>query len=260
MRKNANHSRPSWPGPAPRFLMDDSGVSGTRRLVVVDADMGCDDAIALLILLRAKSAVEVLAVTTVAGNVGVKQGIRNAAAVLKAIGRTDVPVYEGSAGPILRNSDLVLWDGHGKDGLGDSGLGSDPDLPPPQPTHAVSAIVELFKSRPGEIELLALGPLTNIALAVRIDPAFPTWVKHLTIMGGCESARGNSSMAAEFNFFADPEAAHIVLDAFAPEQLLPVRPAPFVCSALLASANALKRRRVGRRPRRPPVSAADTAH
>ncbi len=88
----------------------------------------------------------------------------------------------------------------------------------------MTALIDIFKERPGQIELLALGPLTNIALAARLDPAFPSHVKHLTIMGGCASARGNSSMTAEFNFFADPEAAHIVLDAFTRDKLLPVSP------------------------------------
>jgi purine nucleosidase len=86
----------------------------------------------------------------------------------------------------------------------------------------VSALIDIFKGRPGQIELLALGPLTNIALAARLEPSFPSRVKHITIMGGCESARGNSSMTAEFNFFADPEAAHIVLDVFTRDKLLPV--------------------------------------
>ena len=193
-----------------------------RRLVVVDADMGCDDAVALLLLLRARSTVEIMALTTVAGNVGVKQAIKNASAVFKSMDKPEIPIYEGSAGPLIRNNNLKLWAGHGSDGLGDSGLSANVDLRMIQPIHAVQALIEIFKSKPGQIELLALGPLTNLALATRIDPSFPGNIKHLTIMGGCESAKGNSSMAAEFNFFADPEAAHIVLDSFTAESILPV--------------------------------------
>jgi purine nucleosidase len=202
----------------------------SRRLVVVDVDMGCDDAVALMLLLRPQSSVDIIAITTVAGNVGAKQAAKNASVVLKAFERTEIPFYEGSAGPLLANQELQLWPGHGSDGLGDSGLSETADCPEPQSAHAVTALIDIFKGKPGQIELLALGPLTNIAMAARLDPSFPSRVKHLTIMGGCEGARGNSSMTAEFNFFADPEAAHIVLDVFTRDKLLPVSPTPTLLS------------------------------
>ncbi|XP_035691758.1 uncharacterized protein C1683.06c-like isoform X2 [Branchiostoma floridae] len=189
-----------------------SSSTQNKKLMVLDVDCGCDDAQAIMLALTRPN-VQVLGITCVAGNVGVDQVCRNALRVLKVFGRLDVPVFRGADVPILGNHvDARYW--HGQDGMGDV-----PDPDPPgmelvQSEHAVTALLRLSKEHPGEITLVAVAPLTNLALAVRMDPEFPARLKELVIMGGNINGIGNITPSAEFNFSCDPEAANMVLNSF----------------------------------------------
>lgn len=181
----------------------------TPEKVVLDCDPGHDDAMALL-LAAGDPRIELLAITTCAGNQTVEKVTRNALAVCAAAGIDDVPVAAGAAGPLVRHQ-IVAPDIHG-----DSGLDG-PVLPEPtrgvDPRHAAQLIVDTVMAHgPGEVTLVPTGPLTNIALAMRQEPRVVERVKRVVLMGGAYT-RGNRTPAAEFNIAADPEAAYAVFDA-----------------------------------------------
>ena len=184
-------------------------MTGPTRLVVVDCDTGVDDALAIMYLAR-DPACRILAVGTVDGNVAPELGAENSLRALEAAGRRSVPVAIGARTPLLQPSSHAEHF-HGQDGLGDSGL------PPPQgqPTSegAVEQLVRLARERPGEISLLAIGPLTNVALALGVEPALPELLAEVVVMGGAVACPGNESPSAEFNIAHDPEAAEIALRA-----------------------------------------------
>jgi purine nucleosidase len=175
------------------------------RKVIFDTDPSPDDAVAFLAALASPEELEVLAITTVAGNVGVELTSKNARKALELAKRTDVPVYAGARAPLLRP--LVTAEHvHGRTGF--DGY----DLPEPRmpltPGFAPDAIVELVMSRPpGTVSLACLAPLTNIALALIREPRLAGHLKEIVLMGGAWSETGNITPAAEFNFFVDPEAA-----------------------------------------------------
>jgi purine nucleosidase len=176
--------------------------------VILDCDPGIDDALAI-VFACGHPALELAGVTTVSGNVDLRQVTGNALSVLELAGRPDVPVAPGSAQPLLR----PVQDGRGVHG--ESGLGA-AALPPartgPGSGHAVDFLIEQIGAAPGEITLVATGPLTNIALAVCREPRLAGWVRDFVIMGG-SAGRGNVTPAAEFNIWADPEAAAITFGA-----------------------------------------------
>ena len=178
------------------------------RKVLLDCDPGIDDALAI-VFACGHPGLDLCGVTTVAGNVGLAQTTANALSVLEFAGRPDVPVAAGSPVPLLRPP-IDARHVHGESGLGQA------SLPPPraQPLDvgATDLIIDTIGASPGEITLVATGPLTNIALAVRRQPALAHQVADLVIMGG-STARGNVTPAAEFNIAADPEAAAIVFGA-----------------------------------------------
>ncbi len=181
------------------------------RHFLIDTDTASDDAVALVMALRYPD-VEVEAITVVAGNVPLEQGLQNA---LYTVGlcQKQVPVYRGLAAPILRPLETAQ-DTHGQDGMGDIGLLLSGGIPAPE--HAVDAIRETINSYPGEITLVALGPLTNIALALLLDPTLALKVKECIIMGGTAQGVGNTNPVAEFNIWVDPEAAKIVFSSTMP--------------------------------------------
>ncbi|MFC7341319.1 nucleoside hydrolase [Saccharopolyspora griseoalba] len=177
--------------------------------LVIDTDTAQDDCIALLAGLLDPEA-ELRAITVVAGNVGFDHQVRNAFLTLDAAGRLgEVPIHLGCRRPLVRP-----WESaenvHG-DGVG--GLTMDFTGCEPNPEHAVDALIRLAAESPGELTVVCIGPLTNIATAAVKDPGFVDNVKALHVMGGSNNARGNITAAAEFNFYVDPEAAKTVFAA-----------------------------------------------
>jgi purine nucleosidase len=182
--------------------------------MLIDTDTASDDAVALMMALRSPD-VRVLAITTVAGNVGVVQASRNALYVAELCG-SSVPVYAGAVAPLCRPAIAAHWF-HGRDGLGEH------HYPTPQrsvePTHAVEAIIHTIEASPG-LTLVTLGPLTNIALAVARKPEIAAKVGRCVVMGGNPCCEGNVTPAAEYNIWCDPEAALIVLRSGMPVDLV----------------------------------------
>ena len=178
------------------------------RKVLLDCDPGIDDAFAIAFGCG-HPGLDLCGVTTVAGNVGLDRTTGNALAVLEFLGRADVPVAAGSPAPLLRPF-TDAHDVHGETGLGAARLPA--PSRGPVPAHAVDFLIERISGAPGAVTLVATGPLTNIALAVRRYPPLVTEVADFVIMGGSAS-RGNVTPAAEFNIWADPEAAAIVFAA-----------------------------------------------
>jgi purine nucleosidase len=184
------------------------------RTFLIDTDTASDDAVALIMALRAPD-VRIAAITVVAGNVGVQQATRNALYTAELCG-ANVPVYSGAEKPLLRPYQDATWF-HGGDGLGDH------NYPKPQQSaeklHAVDAIIHLIESTPGVV-LVTLGPLTNIALAVSRRPPLVKNVSRCVVMGGNPCCEGNVTPAAEYNFWVDPEAAEIVMRSGLPIELV----------------------------------------
>ncbi|NIZ91221.1 nucleoside hydrolase [Kineococcus rubinsiae] len=185
-------------------------VPPARRQVIVDTDTGLDDALALLHLAGSPHA-DVAAVTTVYGNCVVQDSARNAAHVLRLAGLADVPLSLGAAGPLEGEAHIAGYV-HGGDGLGDLGL----DRPDPEVTQRTSAeqLVHLANSAPGRYDLLALGPLTNVALALRLDPLLLTKLRSVVVMGGSGPYRPlGEVLMVDANVQNDPAAARELLAA-----------------------------------------------
>ncbi|MDO5505589.1 MAG: nucleoside hydrolase [Pseudoxanthomonas suwonensis] len=187
----------------------------TRTPILIDTDPGIDDALALLMAFDS-AAHDVVGLTIAAGNVGLPHTVRNALKSCEVAGRGDVPVFPGAAAPLLHPAEDA-GHVHGKDGFGDIGY-PDPSLTAVA-EHAANAIVRLAREHSGRLLLVALGPLTNLALALTLDPELPRHVDRLLVMGGAVTVHGNMTPAAEFNIGFDPEAAHIVFRAFARVEL-----------------------------------------
>jgi purine nucleosidase len=184
------------------------------RTFLIDTDTASDDAVALIMALRAPD-VQVAAITVVAGNVDVEQATRNALYTVQLCGAS-VPVYAGAAKPLVRVYENATWF-HGRDGLGDHNYPA-PKLSA-QMNHAVDAIIETIDANPGLV-LVTLGPLTNVALAVSRNPAIASKVSRCLVMGGAPCCEGNVTPAAEYNIWVDPEAAGIVMRSGLPVELI----------------------------------------
>ena len=179
------------------------------RHFLIDTDTASDDAVALLMALREPS-VRVEAITVVAGNCPLVTCITNALICVEKARRYQPPVYAGMDRPMLRplmTSEFV----HGEDGMGNMALPA-PDLHAAE-THGVDAIIETARRFAGELEVVALGPLTNLAMALLKEPRLAGWIKRLYIMGGAGLGPGNITPVAEFNFFVDAEAAQVVMSS-----------------------------------------------
>jgi len=178
--------------------------------LLIDTDPGVDDALALLMAF-ADERHEVIGLTVAAGNVGLEYTVRNALKLCEVAGRGDVPVFAGTPDPLVYPAEDAAHV-HGRDGFGDV------DLPhaarQAETEHAALAILRLSHEYAGELLLVALGPLTNIALALKLDPTLPQRVKRFLVMGGAINGHGNITPVAEFNIAFDPEAAHIVFTSF----------------------------------------------
>ncbi|XP_072267906.1 pyrimidine-specific ribonucleoside hydrolase RihA-like [Pyxicephalus adspersus] len=183
-----------------------------KKLLLIDVDCGTDDAQAIMMAIAAPN-VEILGITCVGGNTALENVCQNVLRVLKLCDRLDIPVYKGAGTAILgQNINASYF--HGKDGLGDVPDSNAPRLQLLQKEHAVDALKRFTSQYPGQITLVATGPLTNLALAVRMDPTIPEKLHSLYIMGGNMESRGNTTACGEFNFLADPEAAYIVLNDY----------------------------------------------
>jgi purine nucleosidase len=177
--------------------------------LVIDTDTAQDDCVALLVGLLDPAA-DLKAITMVAGNVGFERQVANAFLTLSVAGRLgEVPVHLGCRRPLTREW-VSAENVHG-DGVG--GLTMDASGLEPDPKHGVDALIDLAAANPGELTIVCIGPLTNIAMAAIKDPRFVANVKSLYIMGGSNNARGNITAAAEYNFYVDPEAAKTVFEA-----------------------------------------------
>jgi purine nucleosidase len=192
-----------------------------RIPLIVDTDTAQDDCVALLVSLLDPRA-DLRAITMVAGNVGFDRQVCNAHMTLNVAGRLGkVPLYLGCRRPLVRewvSAEYVHGDGAG-------GLQMDFDGLATEPQHGVDALIEHAAASPGEITVVCIGPLTNIAMAAVKDPRFVANVKALVIMGGSNNARGNITAAAEYNFYVDPEAAKTVFEAgFASVTVVPWAP------------------------------------
>ena len=180
-----------------------------RVPVVLDVDTGTDDALALAYAI-ASPRIELVAVTTVAGNVDLEKTTANTLSVLDWLGAGDVPVHRGASRPLVRpHRDASYF--HDEGGLGGARL--------PASTRSIgadrgpAALIRLARQRPGELTLVALGPLTNLAIALNVEPRLPELLKSLVIMGGAYTVPGNTTPEAEFNILVDPEAADQVFTA-----------------------------------------------
>jgi purine nucleosidase len=223
-----------------------------RIPLLIDCDTGIDDSLALLYACASPEA-EIVAVTCCSGNVEAHDVARNTLAVLELAGRTDIEVAIGRPTPLVRALEITP-DTHGPQGIGHAEL----PLPgrPVSDRHGVDLIVETARARPGEVTLVTLGPLTNLALALQREPALPRLLRRWVLMGGCFRVAGNTTPREEWNIHCDPDAARIAFDAFGAataEKALPRLPlalgldvterSPFVPDHLVALA-----RRAGSRP------------
>uniref|UniRef100_A0A8C7Y456 Inosine/uridine-preferring nucleoside hydrolase domain-containing protein n=1 Tax=Oryzias sinensis TaxID=183150 RepID=A0A8C7Y456_9TELE len=183
-----------------------------KRKLLIDVDTGVDDAQSIMLALASPD-VEVLGITCCHGNTKLENVLKNTLRVLKVCNRLDIPVFRGCENPLLAKRRSAA-DYHGADGLGEVPDPKAPSLELLQKKNAVNAMIKIAKENSGEVTLVATAPLTNLAVAVELDPSFPKHLKALYIMGGNTESRGNTTVCGEFNFVADPEAAHIVLDRF----------------------------------------------
>lgn len=182
----------------------------TKIPLLIDTDPGVDDALALLMAF-ADTRHDVVGLTIAAGNVGLRHTVANALKLCEVTGRDDVPVFAGCATPLLHPARDAAYV-HGQDGFGDTGYA--PAERQAEAEHAALAILRLSHAHAGQLLLVALGPLTNVALALKLDPTLPQRVARLVVMGGAVTGHGNISPVAEFNIAFDPEAARIVFEAF----------------------------------------------
>ena len=188
--------------------------------LLLDVDTGYDDALALLLALRAPAA-RVLGITCAAGNHGLEQVVANTLRILDLAGAPEIPVALGAARPLIesqREPSLL----HGADGMGDTGLPASARRPLTE--HAVELLRRTIAAHDEPITLVALAPLTNIALFIRMYPALAARLAQIVVMGGTYQSHGNTSPLAEFNLRQDPEAAAIVLESGLPILLYPLDP------------------------------------
>ena len=182
-----------------------------RTSLIIDCDPGVDDAIALLLAFASPDELELIAVTTVGGNVPATLTARNARLIRQLAGREEVPVHVGAEAPLIR-APVAASHFHGESGLGSLAI-FEPLAPVAEGRSAV-AIVEAVMRRPaGSVALAVMGPMTNLALAIRLEPAIVPRLGTVVVMGGARREGGNITASAEFNIFADPHAAHVVFSS-----------------------------------------------
>lgn len=178
--------------------------------LLIDTDPGVDDALALLMAFDAPRH-EVVALTIAAGNVGLKHTVANALKLCE-VAEVDVPVFAGCDAPLLHPAPDASYV-HGRDGFGD--IGYPPATRSAEAEHAAQAIIRLSHAHAGRLVVCMLGPLTNLAVALKLDPTLPQRIGRIVVMGGAVTGQGNTTPTAEFNIGFDPEAAWVVFEAFA---------------------------------------------
>src|SRR5580765_900586 len=189
------------------------------RPVIIDTDPGIDDAVAILLAL-ASPKLEVLGLVAVAGNLPLGATVRNALSILELAGRSEIAVHAGCPRPIGPTR-ADAGHAHGEGGLGDLVL--PPPTLAPQPKHGVLYLVDTLRgAEPGSITVCALGPLTDIAMALVAAPDIAAGIAELVVMGGASHGLGNATPAAEFNIYADPLAAAVVFDSGVPITMVPL--------------------------------------
>lgn len=186
--------------------------------VILDTDPGIDDSLAILLAL-ASPELKLEAVTVTSGNCSTAQGVVNALSVLELAGANQVPVAPGVDVPLVQPL-LTAPETHGDTGLGYARL--PPPRQEPANQHAVDLLIERIMAAPGEITLVAVAPLTNLAVAIRREPGIVTAVRQVIIMGGAFRHEGNTTPLAEFNVYVDPHAAYIVYHSGLPITLVPL--------------------------------------
>jgi inosine-uridine nucleoside N-ribohydrolase len=188
-----------------------TGAGRSPARVIIDTDPGVDDALALLLAMRSPE-LKIEAITPVAGNVPLGLTLPNALRMVEIAGRTDIPVAAGAKTPLVRRLVTAAY-AHGENGLGGAVFPEPKIKPVAQP--AAELIRDIIRKYPGEVTLIPVGPLTNIATALDLDAELAGMVRGITLMGGSLSG-GNITPAAEFNIYVDPEAAHIVFQSGIP--------------------------------------------
>ena len=176
--------------------------------LIIDTDPGVDDALAIL-MAGIYPQTQIEAILAVAGNVALEHTVRNAGVILDQL-NLDIPIYAGCAQPLVA-AGIDAGYVHGHDGIGNTGFSSTHAV---QPEHAALALLKLVNAEPGKHTLVALGPLTNIAVALKLDSQLPRKLKRLVLMAGAVTGHGNMQVCTEFNVLADPEAAHVVFAAW----------------------------------------------
>ncbi len=192
-------------------MAGDAGFGKRDQLsVILDVDTGIDDALALLYAC-ASPEIDLLAVTCIAGNVALGRVVANTLAVLELAGRSDIPVHAGADRPLVKPL-TTTEETHGPRGIGHATL-ADPGAPLVT-GHAADVIIEVARRRPGEVDLITLGPMTNLALALEREPRLPSLLRGWTFMGGVFRGSGNTTPTSEWNVFVDPDAAKACLYAW----------------------------------------------
>lgn len=179
------------------------------RPIILDVDTGIDDALALSYAIGTPG-LEIVAVTTVAGNIDVHRATTNTLSVLSFLGREDIPVHRGATHPLARPHRAASHV-HGEDGIGGASLA--PSRRSVDGTPGPATIIRLARERPGELTLVAVGPLTNLAIALNVEPRIASLIPRVVVMGGAYHVPGNITPEAEFNIWEDPEAAAQVFAA-----------------------------------------------
>jgi purine nucleosidase len=183
--------------------------------IILDVDTGIDDALAIGMAV-ARADIDLIAVTTLAGNIDVENATENSRRVLGFLGANSIPVHRGASRPLVR-AHQDASDYHGANGLGDSDL---PEVATPLgPDRGPAAIIRNAMQRPGELTLIAVGPLTNVAIALNVCPELPGLLKRFAVMGGSYRNPGNKTPYAEYNIWADPEAARQVFATDFPDAI-----------------------------------------
>jgi purine nucleosidase len=183
----------------------------TKKLpLLIDTDPGVDDALALLMAFDSPRH-DVVALTIAAGNVGLTHTVANALKLCEVAG-VEIPVHAGCDAPLLHPTPDASYV-HGRDGFGD--IGYAPAVRSAEDEHAALAMIRLSHAHDGELVVCMLGPLTNLAVALKLDPTLPQRIGRMVVMGGAVTGQGNTTPMSEFNIGFDPEAAHLVFEAFA---------------------------------------------